>query len=87
MPETPIRFSPKFLREERRKSLGAGLVGIVLASVCFVAAAIGWRTGAWVPWGRAYSSLVLPPWVVALMGIFILICSVWILLKAANRSN
>lgn len=46
----------------------------------------GIRTGEWVDFGRQYSSLMLPGWVVAAIGVSILWGSGWILWKFARKT-
>jgi hypothetical protein len=86
MIDAQIPQSPKFAREQRRRALSGGVTGLVMGLVTLALGIDSMRTGRWVSWGRAYSSLELPGWVVTLMALFILFCSAWILLRSARKA-
>ena len=85
-PEIPIRFSPKFARQQRRANLWAGLLGVVLGLFSMVAGLDAVRTGKLVSYGRSVRGPDLPGWVVVLIGLFILLLSGWVLWRFARRT-
>jgi hypothetical protein len=80
------RASPRFAREQRRKSLWAGVFGIGLGLVSLEAGVDSMRTGKWVVWGRAMNSLELPGWMVVLAALFIVFLSGWIIVRSARKT-
>ena len=86
MIDDQIPQSPKFVREERRRTLWAGITGLVLGLAALSWGIDGMRTGEWVSYGRMYSSLELPGWVVTLIGLFLLFVSGWILLRLRRKA-
>lgn len=85
MIDAQIPQSPRFAREQRRRALGAGITGLAMGLVTLALGIDSMRTGERVSYGRAYSSLELPGWVVTLMALFILFCSAWILRRSARQ--
>ncbi len=77
--------SPEHARQERRRAFQAGLVGVVMGLVTLGLGINGIRTGEWVDFGRQSSSLMLPGWIVAAIGVSILWGSGWILWKFARK--
>lgn len=86
MIDAQIPQSPQFAREQRRRALWAGVWGLVMGLVILALGIDSLRTGEWVSYGRAYSSVELPGWVVTLMALFILFCSAWVLLRSARKA-
>jgi len=80
------RASPRFAREQRRKSLWAGVMGIVIGLVSLIAGIDSMRTGKWMVWGRAMSTLELPGWMVVLAALFILFLSGWAIVRFARKT-
>jgi hypothetical protein len=80
------RASPRFAREQRRKSLWAGVAGIGIGLVSLAAGLDSMRTGKWMVWGRAMNSLELPGWVVVLAALFIVFTSGWVILRFARKT-
>jgi hypothetical protein len=80
------RQSPRFAREQRRKGLWAGVVGIGIGLVSLAAGIDSMRTGKWMVWGRAMDSLELPGWVVVLAALFIVFTSGWVILRSARKT-
>jgi len=64
--------SPEFARRERRRNLWAGVWGLGMGFAILVAGVDSVRTGKWVRFGRAMSTLELPGWVVVLMALSLL---------------
>jgi sterol desaturase/sphingolipid hydroxylase (fatty acid hydroxylase superfamily) len=80
------RASPRFAREQRRKNLWAGVVGIVIGLVSLAAGIDSMRTGKWMVWGREMSSLMLPGWMVVLASLFIVFISGWVIVRFARKT-
>jgi H+/Cl- antiporter ClcA len=86
MVDAQIPQSPKFAREQRRRALWAGVVGLVMGLATLALGIDSMRTGQWVTYGRQFSAPDLPGWVVTLLALFILICSAWILARFARKA-
>lgn len=80
------RASPRFAREQRRRALWAGVFGIGMGLVSLAAGIDSMRTGKWMVWGRAMSSLELPGWVVVLAALFIVFLSGWVIVRFARKT-
>ena len=70
-----MKMSPKFAREQRRRTRWAGVVGILMGLVSLVLGIDSMRTGEWVVYGRAMTGVELPGWAVVLIALFILCLS------------
>jgi hypothetical protein len=86
-PELPVRWSPTFAREQRRKGLFAGLLGLSMAIVSLADAFHAMRTGRMVDMGPYSGHVLFPPWLVALMGLFLLVGSGLVLWKSVVRRS
>ena len=80
------RASPRFAREQRRKNLWAGVVGIGIGLVSLAAGIDSMRTGKWVVFGRAMSGVELPGWMVVLAALFILFLGGWVIARFARKT-
>ena len=77
--EIEVRYSPKFIREERRKRRSGGWLG-VLASIVMIADAVdAIRTHRMVDWGPSHGHLMWPPYPVLAIGVLMLAGSIWVL--------
>jgi hypothetical protein len=83
--EIHVRYSPKFARAQRRSALVSGSLGVVLSIVCLMGAFNAIRNHTLVYGGPR--GFPLPPSLVIAMGLFLLICSVWIMLRSGTRSE
>jgi len=81
--EIHVRYSPKFARAQRRSALVSGSLGVVLSIACLVGAFNAIRNHTLVYGGPRGVSL--PPSLVIAMGLFLLIVSVWIMLRSGAR--
>jgi H+/Cl- antiporter ClcA len=77
--EPPIRFSPGYLREERRKTRIGGWVGMVASIGTIVDAIAAMRAHRMVDLGPSKGHLLWPPWLVLLVGVALFIGCVWVL--------
>jgi hypothetical protein len=69
------RESPEFARQQQRRSLWAGVVGLGMGLTILALGVNSVRTGEWVAFGRVGSSLDLPGWAVILTALFLLCIS------------
>jgi hypothetical protein len=79
------RGSPEYERQRRKRVRSACAVGILLGVVGLAAGVNAMRTGAKLmdrPGG-----LPLPGWIVAPMGLFVLVLSVWALVRSITGKN
>jgi uncharacterized membrane protein YhaH (DUF805 family) len=79
------RQTPQFAAQQRRSAFWAGMIGVVMGLVSLGAGVDGMRTGKWVSFGRVYRGVELPGWTVVVIALFILVLSVWILLRFARK--
>ena len=79
------RQSPKLAREQRKRDLWAGVVGLGLGLTILTIGIGSMRSGEWVHYGRVGRSVELPGWAVVLLALFILFGSGWVLLLIARR--
>ena len=78
-PEEAIRFSPKLIRERRRKTFTGGIVGVVASMVAIVDALDAIRTHRMVDvGGAAHGHLMWPPSLVLLITMPLLVGSIWV---------
>ncbi len=84
--ESPPRKSPEFAQRERRRARGAGLLGVGMSLVILGDAVDAMRTGRLIDFGRIGSSIILPGWAVAVIGLFLLFISVSILWRFARKT-
>ena len=75
-----VRYSPAFLRARRRRNIGLGLFGILLALVSFGAAIVALRDHTQVRMGPP-DATDLPPELVIAMAVLLFAGSVWIILR------
>jgi hypothetical protein len=80
------RQSPEFARQQRRRSLWAGVVGLGMGFVVLALGVDSARTGRWVTFGRVGNSWDLPGWAVILMALFLLYISGSILWRFARKA-
>jgi hypothetical protein len=85
--EIHVRYSPKFARSQRRSILVSGSLGVVASIVCLMDAFNAIRNHTLVDMGPASGHVHWPPSLVIAMGLFLLICSVWILLRSGARQE
>lgn len=81
------RQTPELARQQRLRAVRAGLFGVVMGSVILLEGAAATRSGQEIHFGRVGWYLVLPGWVVALAGLFILFVSGWVLWRFARRGR
>ena len=81
------RWSPRFAREQRRKNLVAGIVGIAMGAVVLVEAVLAMRAGTWVRFGSPSNSFSIPGWVAARAGVFVVFIGVMILWRNVFRRH
>lgn len=69
--EPSVRWSPRFARQQRRTSLFAGILGIVMGALLLIDAVGAIRAGTSIRFGSVSRYVELPGWLAALAGLFI----------------
>ena len=80
------RLSPELARQQRRRSLQAGVVGLGMGLAVLALGVDSVRTGKWVAFGRVGSTWDLPGWAVILMALFLLFVGGSILWRFARKT-
>ena len=78
------RGSPEYERERRKRTQHAGVFGILMGAAVLAVGVNAMRTGAMV---MDLHYLAFPGWIVAPMGLFVLILSIWILVGSITGKN
>ena len=73
-----IRFSPKLIREKRRKTFIGGIVGIVASMVAIIDALDAIRTHRMVDMGPGRGHLMWPPSLVLVITVPLLVVIIWV---------
>jgi hypothetical protein len=81
------RGSPEYERERRKRVRRAGVFGIVAGAVVLAVGVNAMRTGAMVIGAAQQGFLPLPGWIVAPMGLFVLVLGVWALVRSITGKN
>jgi hypothetical protein len=81
------RQSPELARQQRRRSLWAGVVGLGMGLTILALGVDSVRTGKWVAFGRVGNAPDLPGWAVILMALFLLFISGSILWRFAGKTR
>jgi hypothetical protein len=79
------RESPEFARQQRRRSLWAGVVGLGMGLAVLALGVDSVRTGKWVAFGRVGQAPDLPGWAVIIIALFLLFISGSILWRFARK--
>ena len=79
------RQSPELARQERRRSLWAGVVGLGMGFTILAVGVDSVRTGKWVMFGSVGDAWDLPGWAVILIALFLLCGSGSILWRFARK--
>jgi hypothetical protein len=80
------RQSPELARQQRRRTLWAGVVGLGMGVTILALGVDSVRTGKWVVFGRVGDAWDLPGWAVILMALFLLFISGSILWRFARKT-
>lgn len=79
--EVQVRFSPRFAREERRRTRRGALFGVFASIVVLADATHAWFTHTMVDMGPSAGHLKWPPELVAAIALLLLAGSLWLLVK------
>ncbi len=82
-----IRFSPKLIREQRRKTFIGGVFGVVASMVAIIDALDAIRTHRMVDVGPSHGHLMWPPSLVLLVTLPLLVGSVWVAWSNRRRRD
>jgi hypothetical protein len=81
------RGSPEYEREMRKRVRSACALGILLGAGVLAEGVNAIRTGTMVIGGAQHGFLPLPGWIVAPIGVFVLVLSVWALVRSITEKN
>lgn len=81
------RGSPEFERDKRKRVRLACAVGIIGGALVLAEGVNAMRNGTMVIGGAEQGFLPLPGWIVAPMGLFVLVLSLWALVRSVTGKN
>jgi hypothetical protein len=82
-----VRFSPKFVRAERRRGSLSGLGLSLLSSVPFIDASIAIKRHEQVNLGSASNSFIVPPWAAILFGVLLALIGCAVMYLSTDRQK